>query len=144
MSLESTATAKLLQICNFIVADPTALPGGTFGQGSVPILVTDFRCSGSEQSLYTGCSYSTSVDCSHLNDAAVSCPAPTGPCSNGSVRVMGGGSAYEGEVQVCLNQDWVSVCDSDWSDNEASVVCQQLGFSGIGMDFFCAILEQNI
>ena len=106
-------------------------------------MATDFQCTGIEQSLYGGCPYSISVDCSHLNDATVSCPAPVGPCINGSVRVIGGGSAYEGEVQVCVNQDWVSLCDSDWSDQEASVVCKQLGFSGIGMNFVHAVIKRT-
>ena len=37
-----------------------------------------------------------------------------------------------GEVQVCLNGVFSSVCDSSWDNQDASVVCRQLGFSPYG------------
>ena len=52
------------------------------------------------------------------------------------MRLVGGSSYGEGAVEVCRNQQWGRVCDDDWDDNEAGVVCRQLGFPGgdaIGM-----------
>ena len=39
-------------------------------------------------------------------------------------------SPGEGEVQICLNGSWGSVCDSNWGYSEARVVCRQLGYDG--------------
>ena len=50
-------------------------------------------------------------------------------CTNGDVYLTGGSSENEGTVQFCYNNEWGTVCDDLWGDNDASVVCQQLGYS---------------
>ena len=37
-----------------------------------------------------------------------------------------------GRVEVCINGSYGSVCNDEWSDEDASVVCGQLGFSLCG------------
>ena len=39
----------------------------------------------------------------------------------------------EGWVEVCHDEIWQGVCDSGWNDQQARVVCRQLGFSTEGM-----------
>ena len=56
-------------------------------------------------------------------------------CSYGSLRLVGGQSANEGRVEICINGVWGTVCHSSWSSNDARVVCRQLGFSGSGINF---------
>ena len=51
-------------------------------------------------------------------------------CSNGDVRLIGGGFDNEGTVQVCYNNLWGLISDSNWDNNDTSVICNQLGYTG--------------
>ena len=52
---------------------------------------------------------------------------PTATCMhNGNIRLVGGEISYEGRVEICLSNSWVSVCDSDWNVLDSAVVCRQL------------------
>ena len=44
-----------------------------------------------------------------------------------------GASEMNGEVQVCVNGTWGSVCSRPWNTTAASVVCRELGFSSYGI-----------
>ena len=50
-------------------------------------------------------------------------------CNTGDIRLQGSTSVDEGRVEVCMNGVWGTVCDNNWNDSDASVVCRQLGFS---------------
>ena len=54
-----------------------------------------------------------------------------GICEDGDIRLVQGQSELEGYVEVCQNEVWGTVCDDHWSTNDATVACQQLGFSPI-------------
>ena len=50
-------------------------------------------------------------------------------CDHGEVRLVGGSGPHEGRVEVCRDSQWGRVCSSLWDDNDAIVVCRQLGYS---------------
>lgn len=53
-------------------------------------------------------------------------------CTDGEIRLVGSEAQNEGNVQICYNNAWGSVCDDGWDTNDANVVCRQLGFQSYG------------
>ena len=51
-------------------------------------------------------------------------------CTERDIRLANGRNKFEGRVEVCQGGQWRTVCDRDWGNEEARVVCRQLGFSG--------------
>ena len=64
---------------------------------------------------------------------------------------MNGPSASEGKVVMCLNGVWGSFCPSSLDNNDAKVVCYQLGYSPKGKHsnsnwtnyFYCSFLDHH-
>ena len=53
-------------------------------------------------------------------------------CDHGDIRLEDGPTMFEGRVEVCLDGQWVTVCNDFWGSNEIAVVCRQLGFQVTG------------
>lgn len=115
------------RMLGFSRASAAVILGG-FGQGSGPIWMDNVICSGNETRLdlctFPGWGLN---DCFHWEDAGVICDTRV---PGNDVRLVGGSSAKEGRVEILYNGVWGTVCDDYWSDVNARVVCQQLGFFG--------------
>ena len=48
-------------------------------------------------------------------------------CDYGAIRLRGGGTVFEGRVEICIDNVWGTVCDDLWGVNDSRVVCRQLG-----------------
>ncbi len=137
-------------ICfSIIILRPLNSAGGTpysnafFGSGSGPIYLDDVQCSSSSSQLLECPSRPILTNnCAHSDDAGVGCEAP---CSTGDIRLAGGNVPNEGRIEICINNEWGTVCDDSWGVTDATVVCRQLGYSITGSyNLFCRACNHNV
>ena len=125
-----------------------------FGTGTGPIFLNGVRCTSSDSQLLDCFSRPIlSSNCIHSADAGVGCEGKAysmdyqinnknfdfhsflsyaAPCANGQLRLVGGNIVNEGRVEICMNNEWGTVCDDSWGSTDATVVCRQLGYSTQG------------
>ena len=78
-----------------------------------------------------------SAACTIIKNIIVSGKAETKCIKPGDIRLMGGRSALEGRVEVCsTGKVWNRICNDGWDNDDAKVVCRQLGLSPVGKQVY--------
>ena len=94
-------------------------------------VLSGVQCTGFEKSLMGCNSTMLPVTCPpQQTDAGVVCQdiaTEKANCSDGQIRLVNGTNILEGRVEVCINSAWGSTCDNFFSEDEATVICKQLG-----------------
>ncbi|XP_041456396.1 deleted in malignant brain tumors 1 protein-like [Lytechinus variegatus] len=105
-------------------------------------LTRKLNCSGDETRVQD-CTL-THYDCYHSEDAGVECddtPTTYDPFGRlttmttidyydrNTVRLVGGNTPREGRVEIWFNGQWNTVCDDSFYNDEAEVICRQLGYN---------------
>eukprot|EP00057_Strongylocentrotus_purpuratus_P033504 XP_791643.3 PREDICTED: deleted in malignant brain tumors 1 protein [Strongylocentrotus purpuratus] len=122
---EATAVCRQLGLYQ---NDSGSVPFGTADDWiGGPIHSTGVFCSGTESRL---------DECRSSNDGSDNCdPSDVAGARcisslEGAVRLVAGSSPDEGRVEIFHDDQWGTVCDRGWDDNDARIVCRQLGYTG--------------
>ena len=62
-------------------------------------------------------------------------------CSTGDeIRLVGGSSSLEGNVEVRHEGEWGAVCHHAWDITDADVTCRQLGYRWVLWSMHCTVI----
>ena len=64
-------------------------------------------------------------------------------CDDGEVRQLG--AERSGQVEVCMNKRWLTMCGDVWNNAATSTVCRQLGYhyNGMSMSLYMGIISAS-
>lgn len=117
-------------ICNQLgyPGDVQVYGNAEFGKGRGPIMdeINCFYPSGRDWMNCQIGEWDTTV-CTHSEDVGLICLDAL-LHTDGDVRLVNGPSRSEGRVEIFYNNEWGTICDDNFRQNEGDVICHQLGF----------------
>ena len=123
----------MLVIFTYLFLSPVGTPLYGLPTGRNPVSLENVRCTGNETHI-SNCPTSpvgeiSNPVCLEANrSAGVTCT--TVGCVNGIFRLMDGPTFFEGRVEVCYNNEWLSVCDVGSDKAYATKVCERIFHMG--------------
>ena len=138
----------------FFNTEPVAYTGSVFGETNGPLIFSHVSCEGWETNLID-CDKLNYRDftCSHYTVAGVMCSNGMNitisqvifcfaiECKEGEIRLVNGKTENEGTIEICFDDLWGLISDSEWDNSDAEVVCRQLGYSTISM-LMCMVVTR--
>ncbi|KAJ8264202.1 hypothetical protein GJAV_G00146390 [Gymnothorax javanicus] len=117
--------------------DPKELGAAVFGQGEGQMWTEEIQCRGNESQI-NSCpkAPSQNLSCSHRNDVGLKCSA------HRSVRLVDGAGLCSGRVEVDHGNILGTVCDADFDQQDAEVMCRELG-CGVPKEWGAAVFGQG-
>ena len=82
----------------------------------------------------------TCINSSQICDGVIDC---VGGEDEQNIRLVGGVLPMEGRVEYCMDGEWGTICDDGWGDNDAKVVCRQLGYETEGKTILLRIFGRG-
>lgn len=128
-------------ILNLMLSIPHFVTGAIaqfFSDTPPETVLTDVACFGNETELVDCSLTEFSTQCtSEPTDGGVICQdsATTqfSVCNDGDVRLVDGNNRLEGRVELCENNAWGTICDTEFSEDVADVICNQTGYRHNGI-----------
>ncbi|KAJ8312553.1 hypothetical protein KUTeg_009926 [Tegillarca granosa] len=77
--------------------------------------------------------------CTHNLDAGVWCTSRKRAEGNVRVRLTGGSSPDRGRVEILFMEKWGYISDPEWTDDDARVICEMLGYGHRGVAYTDAV-----
>ncbi|CAE1270052.1 PRSS12 [Acanthosepion pharaonis] len=132
-------------ICRMLGHSSGEIIPNIFGYGEGTIWLDNLNCTGSEYDLEVCPNLSWGThNCTHKNDVAIKCfkelnttlltttsipPASSTEPTGIKVELVGGSSELSGRIEITRNGIKGTVCDDEFDNNDATVICRMLGHS---------------
>ncbi|XP_052763243.1 scavenger receptor cysteine-rich type 1 protein M160-like [Mya arenaria] len=113
-----TAEAKV--VCSMLGFSASGAELYTSSSSQSMVSTTSYVCKGEEQDL-SMCNM-VETNCSSRISAGINCKTP--------IRLANGTGPHSGRVELKYRGQWGTICDDNFDDMEAKVICNMLGFSG--------------
>ena len=102
-----------------------------FFESPLGTVLSDVTCLGNETELLECSATVLPMQCeSDQNVSNVVCQdidsTEFSDCDDGDIRLVDGTNPLEGRIELCLNNAWGTVCDTEFSEDVSDVICSQL------------------